>query len=310
MHSPLQWLHGNWLGEERTRMSAVDVIRGKIRRSIVYDAVRGAQLRLRSVGEERSLPSFIVIGAQKAGTTSFYANLTQHPQIFSAWTKEVHYFDQKPVPKLWWYKAHFPRQSELKAVDGITGEASPSYSVLPQVPNLINEVLPACKFIFLLREPVARAYSAYQFNARRSVGYGSFEDWIERDFRFLERAGGSIETVRNLLSQPNHIEKGPVGLIRGVYIEQLKNWRSVFPESQILVLDCADYFANPSKTLTYVAEDFLQCRPHEFLYQKTRSEQRLYDKIDPRIASKLRDFYKPFNHQLYEYLNRDLGWSD
>ena len=102
-------------------MTVMDVARRTLRRSIAYKVARNTQLQMRGLQDRaRPLPSFVIIGAHKAGTTSFYKNLATHPQILPAWTKEVHYFDQDPLPPLSWYRAHFPSRKELSEVDGIS----------------------------------------------------------------------------------------------------------------------------------------------------------------------------------------------
>jgi len=84
--------------------------------------------RLRPTGAPTgALPDFVVIGAQKSGTTSFYRDVIRHPHVGRSTKKEVHFFDHNFDKGLDWYRAHFP-SPELK--DGrrtITGEASPYY---------------------------------------------------------------------------------------------------------------------------------------------------------------------------------------
>jgi len=111
-----------------------DALRRAVRQSGAYAAVRSAKLEARTLlSSERALPNFIVIGTHKGGTSSFYRNLCTHPQVFPAMVKEVHHFDRDPIRPERWYRGHFPTKAELQAVGGITGEASPSYSVLPGV---------------------------------------------------------------------------------------------------------------------------------------------------------------------------------
>lgn len=290
-------------------MTVMDVARRTLRRSIAYKVARSTQLQMRGLQDPaRPLPSFVIIGAHKAGTTSFYKNLTTHPQILPAWTKEVHYFDRNPLPPLSWYRSHFPSRRELSEVDGISGEASPSYCLLPHVPKLVRQHMPDCKLILLLRDPVARAYSAHQYNSRGGMMDLSFEDWIERDFRLVGDADISASRYASLLSNSNPAEKLPLALLRGIYVEQIKLWHAAFPKEQLLILDSAAYFGDAPGTLRNVARDFLGLRDHDFGYRKTRTEARSYPKIPGKAADRLRAFYAPFNARLYDYLGRDFGW--
>ncbi|MCU1429539.1 MAG: hypothetical protein JWL83_3539 [Actinomycetia bacterium] len=111
---------------------------------------------------EELLPTFLVIGAMKAGTTSLYEYLRAHPQVFMATPKELHFF---PESKHWhdgvaWYAEHFASAAGTRA----RGEISPSYSQADQFPGVaarVAQVLPEVKLVYLVREPVARARSMY-----------------------------------------------------------------------------------------------------------------------------------------------------
>src|SRR5690242_11569113 len=123
---------------------------------------RAPRVRPWAVPDERGLPTFLVIGAMKAGTTSLYEYLRAHPQIFMATPKELHFF---PESKHWgdgvdWYTAHF----EAGRDDAVRGEISPSYSQADQFPGVaarVAQVVPDAKIVYLVREPVARAQSMY-----------------------------------------------------------------------------------------------------------------------------------------------------
>ena len=139
--------------------------------------------RCRNLGGvlSNSLPDFLVVGAMKAGTTSLFNYLIDHPQIWMPWNKEVDYFSNDTN---WnrgqdWYLGHFSEAAvELAgetpgehASDGSTpgvvlavGEASPNYSkrhLFPQTVDRIRETLATVKVIYIVRDPVARLQSMY-----------------------------------------------------------------------------------------------------------------------------------------------------
>lgn len=121
-----------------------------------------------------TMPTFLVIGAPKCGTTALYHFLISHPQVFMSSLKEPHFFafeGQKPDyrgPKDHWfndvsvvdlegYRALFEEVRNEKAV----GEVSPNYLYYPQAPQRIKKHIPRAKLIAILRHPADRAYSAY-----------------------------------------------------------------------------------------------------------------------------------------------------
>ncbi len=108
----------------------------------------------------RRLPDFIILGAQRAGTSSLYYYLSQHPQILPAVRKELHFFDDHYRRGLGWYRSQFPTRG---ARGTITGEATPYYLSHPHAPARIQRLLPQARLIVLLRNPVERAISHYFF---------------------------------------------------------------------------------------------------------------------------------------------------
>jgi hypothetical protein len=116
-----------------------------------------------------TMPNFFVIGAQKAGTTSLYYYLDQHPEVYMSPRKEPHFFQGMrsefrwpgrrlaPVTDLQDYLALFEGVTNEKAI----GEASASYLYSPEAPALIKRSIPDAKIIAVLRNPADRAYSNF-----------------------------------------------------------------------------------------------------------------------------------------------------
>ena len=121
---------------------------------------------------QHALPDFLLLGAQKAGSTSLYVHLMQHPQIIGVARKELHFFDYKSALGSWWYRTNFPTKAEMaqrSAALGkpvLTGEASPYYLFHPHAARRIARLLPDVKLIALLRNPVDRAFSHYHHEVR------------------------------------------------------------------------------------------------------------------------------------------------
>jgi hypothetical protein len=114
------------------------------------------------------LPTFLLIGAMKAGTTTLYGHLSAHPQVFMPVHKEPDFF---VAEKAWsrglgWYRGLFAAADDAVAV----GEASTSYTKCTEfsgVPERIAQVLPDVRLVYLVREPVERLRSMYLHNVIR-----------------------------------------------------------------------------------------------------------------------------------------------
>lgn len=123
-------------------------------------------------------PTFLVIGAMKAGTTSLHRYLAAHPDIFMSEPKELDFFvEEKTWPLGWeWYCSHFEPGRQVIA----RGESSTSYSKHPRfpgVPERIATTLPDVRLVYLLRDPVERILShvLHTWGTRGVVGI------LERD---------------------------------------------------------------------------------------------------------------------------------
>jgi hypothetical protein len=119
-----------------------------------------------------TLPTFLIIGAAKAGTTLLYDQLALHPEVFMPEIKEPRFFSYKgfgsdfknPVKTLEAYEALFARVTTETAI----GEASPQYLYSPIAPQRIRDTLPEVQLIVSLRHPADRVFSGYQLNLRNS----------------------------------------------------------------------------------------------------------------------------------------------
>lgn len=125
-------------------------------------------------------PNFLCVGAQKAGTTTLYDVLKQHPQIFLPSTKELHFFDWEThfSQGKEWYLSHFKDVQNEKAI----GEITPNYMYINSVPKKIYDFFGKdIKLIFILRNPVKRAYSHYLMKLRNGRTDKSFYKEIKID---------------------------------------------------------------------------------------------------------------------------------
>lgn len=243
---------------------------------------------------KRVLPDFIIIGAQRGGTTSLYRYLVEHPDIGPAHCKEVHYFDRYYDRGMDWYLAHFPERGEY----AVAGEASPYYLFHPQVPERIRADVPHAKFIALLRNPIDRAYSQYQMNLRKGNEPLSFEEAIARE---PERLAAS-DDPRDL-SWRHHSY-----LSRGLYADQLRRWLEIFPREQFMIIQSEAFYAEPEQTLHRVQE-FVGLPAHTPARFKAFHYSE-YPEMAPELLSQLKEHFAPHNRDLYDLLGVDYGWDD
>jgi hypothetical protein len=244
---------------------------------------------------------FLIIGAQKCGTTSLYNYLIQHPQIVPARTKEVHFFDLNFNKGIEWYQDQFhpfERQNNL-----ISGEASPYYIFHPLVAERVQQILPKVKIIILLRNPVDRAISHYYHEVRLGVEEKEIEQAIGSE---PTRIAGETE---KLIQNPNHYSfnhQHYTYISRGKYIDQIKNWLNHFPKQQILILKSEDLYNHPPAILKQVC-NFLQIPPYQLPnHDKYNAGQ--YPPIDPAMYQQLTTYFHPYNQNLEKYLGRTFNW--
>lgn len=138
-------------------------------------------------------PEVFLIGAQKAGTTSLATLLDAHPRIQVARPKEPHYFTQNVHLGEGWYRACFKNADEHLLVDASTSYTSAPLgsgegggtSPMAGVAQRLRAHRPDARFIYIVREPVARTYSAYWHNVRNGDESLSFRDALEADDSYL-----------------------------------------------------------------------------------------------------------------------------
>jgi hypothetical protein len=247
----------------------------------------------------RPLPDFLIIGAQKAGTTALYDYLYRHPAISGPRWKEVSFFDRHWRRGERWYRGNFPRGAAPPV-----GEASPSYLFHPLAPERVRSLLPEARLVALLRDPVDRAFSHYQHEVALGREPLSFEDALAAE------EGRTRGEVERMLADPgyfSHAWWNHTYRARGLYAEQLERWYAAFPREQLLVLSTEELGAAPAETYARVLA-FLGAPAHE-LTAYPRVFSRAYEQMAPATRAALAADYAKPNARLYELLGRDLGWA-
>jgi hypothetical protein len=255
----------------------------------------------RATSAVRPLPGFLVLGAQKAGTTALYAYLRRHPQITGPSWKEVSFFDRHYARGEGWYRGNFPNLARTRGK--LVGEASPSYLFHPLAPERVRALLPDARLIALVRNPVDRALSHFNHEVALGRERLSFEDALAAED---ERLRGEEE---RLVADPRYFSRewwSHTYKARGRYAEQLERWLAVFPREQLLVLPSDDLGSDPARAHARVLV-FLGAAPQQ-LDAYPRVYEREYAPMKPETRKWLSAEFEEPNGRLYELLGRDLGW--
>lgn len=209
-----------------------------------------ARIAVRSLSHRaRSLPSFLIIGAQRSGTTSLHSYLTAHPQVAAPLRKEIHFFTNHFAHGEQWYRAHFPRQSSST----FTFESTPYYLFHPLVPSRVHDLMPNVRLIVLLRNPIDRALSHYLLNVHLGQETLSFEDALKSEAERLAPGQARLADDRD----PDTAFQRYSYASRGLYAEQLVRWLQHFPRNRLYIDTAERLFQHPRRVLGHI-EQFLE----------------------------------------------------
>jgi hypothetical protein len=272
---------------------------------------------------ERLKPTFLVIGAQKSGTTAAFEYMSAHPGLRAPSKKEINYFLCSSLHALGveYYESHFPFKDEVEPHVS-TFEASPNYLISGEAAARIRAYDPGMKLLVFLRDPAMRAYSAWQMYRRiRKKKPDWFFDWVATCDSSLTRQyyvprgdafGESFED--DLCAELAVREKGQVIempiLRHGLYEEQIRAYREHFPADQMLI-ESNERFSSDTLAVLGEIEDFVGLERHAWdssTLQPVFVGQ--YEKQIPAPAQRLlADFYGERNQRLFAFLNRELPWT-
>lgn len=249
----------------------------------------------------RVLPDFVVIGAQRSGTTSLYDYFLRHPQVIPAYKKEVHFYDLHHGRGVDWYRANFPFRWQM-GNGKITGEATPNYLVYPQAAERLHAVTPHAKLIVLLRNPVDRAHSAWRLRSMEGSETGTFEEALAREMDQAHTDVSDIEDPRTVGRFLRFLY-----LAKSRYPEQLERWWALFPRGQILIVKSEELFTDPDKALGAIAEflGIARWQPASF---RTVNEAKPAP-IDPALRARLVEYFAPHNARLEAMVGREFDWT-
>jgi hypothetical protein len=270
-------------------------------------------------------PDFLIVGVQKAATTSLYYYLNQHPSIIGSRPKEVCYFDRDVNYEKGknWYKHHFPNTRNPFG-RYLYFEATPEYAYRKIVANRIYQFNPEIKIVMVLRDPVARAFSAWSMYRHFGIRSKGLPEVIATGYL----NGADNNMVKEFYSTPNFpsfdrvidedflktaeesVIEEPSVVRRGIYYTQVKRYFDLFGQNNVLILSFKDVIGkNKINALNSVLELIgLPKSDWKFLKDEPKNIGKNKEAIPPLAKEKLELFYAPYNDQLFELLGFKPNW--
>ena len=170
-----------------------------------------------------TLPNFICVGVQRAGTTWLYECLKEHPEVYVPEVKELNFFSSHFEKGTEYYASFFKNAgTDHKAI----GELSPNYYHIKTAIDRISATLPNTKIILILREPVARSYSHYQLSLTNQCNGMTFDEAMEQvpiistlsmQATFVEHILKSFPRNNIHLAFYDELQNEPQSFLKGVY---------------------------------------------------------------------------------------------
>lgn len=257
----------------------------------------------RATAPLRMLPDFLIVGAQRAGTTSLYNYLADHPDVGRVRLgKGVHYFDTNATQSMAWYRSYFPFDAgkiPVKRRPTHVGEGAPYYMFHPLGPARIDAALPGVKLIAILRDPIERAHSQWAHETARGFETLPFEDALHAE---ADRLAGEedklVDPAGRSFSHQHHSY-----VARGQYAPQVERLWERFGRDRVLVIPASRLFAAPAQVYAETLS-FLELAPFETTYEVHNA--RSYSKIEPHVQQWLSEQFAQSNERLVNILGPDF----
>jgi hypothetical protein len=266
-------------------------------------------------------PNLLILGVQKAATSSLHNYLVQHPSVSGGAKKEIHFFDVDDTYRLGrkWYQRQFQENNQWIL------DSTPRYIYVKRAPRRVKKILgDNVKFIVLLREPVSRSFSAWNMyremasqpemverfksDGKRDRGFRLYESFYKSgDFPTFSQA---VDQEMKLIACGDETIIEPSIVRRGFYQEQIEHWLKEYPRKDFLFLDQRSLAGNElPETLAKIA-GFLDIDNHWEGVSFERKNKRPYEGnyIDPATTNILEAVFRERNAELEYLTDLKLDW--
>jgi hypothetical protein len=273
--------------------------------------------------------NLFIIGAQKSGTSTLFDNLVKHKNIFGGLIKEKNFFSHEALLKngVAWYHNLFPKPSIFYRLPKTHYflDASPSYLAHKEVADRIYKYNPDAKFVVMMRNPVDRAFSAW--NMYRQMNLLNDNEKIklfnthikgsskDRESKFrslihLEKFPTFEEMVQDELHDfSTDSSKFPGILSRGIYFLQIEYYFKIFDSNQFFFIFAEEFKVNKTQILNDLMS-FLNLEEGLQSEELNDSHIREYkQKLTQETRDELVLFFAPHNEKLFALINKKINWS-
>jgi hypothetical protein len=266
--------------------------------------------------------SLFIVGAQKSGTSALNNYLTKHPEVRCGNKKEINFFNhlEKYIEGKNWYHKQFESPVILKN-KSLFIDATPQYLSDLDTAEKIYSYNPNALIIILLREPVSRAFSAWnmyrQFSnlnkyKKENVIKTHISNSEKDKFRMLinyEPFLSFSEFVDKELVNNEIFDFYPNIIKRGVYVEQVKPYIDLFGIENVLIYESEYFKKNKLKVTNEVLDKLsLEHLKIDISTLKPVHSRKYESSIDNNVKEKLSEFYKPYNDKLFELIDQKFDW--
>ena len=285
----------------------IRALAGQVRRRLPAPAVRAVRSGLLGWGwltaDLREPPGVIVVGAQRAGTTTLFRLLSEHPRLQRPTVnKGTGYFDDGYRHGSRWYRAHFPlrRPGRWRRT---AFECSGYYLFHPLAAERIARDLPDCHVVVMVRDPVARAHSAHRHELARGFETLPFEEAVARE---QERTAGLAELLAAEPGRVSFEHRHHAYLQRGEYDVQVGRFVAALGPDRVHVVDADELFADPIPV--YVDLQRRLGLPVHRPDQVGRWNERPGEPLPDELVARLRRHFDDHDAALAALIGRAPSW--
>jgi hypothetical protein len=255
-------------------------------------------------------PAFVIVGAQRSGTTSLFRVLSEHPSVVRpTQSKGIGYFDLNYHRGRRWYLAHFP----LRLTARLTArgrpfafESSGYYLFHPAVAQRIAADLPDVKVVVMVREPVERAHSAHRHELARGFETESFEEAVKLE---PTRTAGEVEKLLADPAYESYAHRHHSYLARSRYSEQIQRFLGALGPERVYVVDADRFFSTPEEEFDRLRSwlGLPAWQPAKFERWNARPKD---SALSNDLLAQLNDHFAPYDEELARQMGRTPLWRE